>query len=126
MMTDVIYTKHFRDLNFTVTALPRGHYVEYKIYDIIGYTTITDSDTQYPIWQRAGSDCFDLSYDLKDSETYISGSVKWDGCSNWNIDENERGMLHGCCRQDIQRIGDIMAQCWDWTAQLISDKWDGE
>lgn len=115
--------KHFKDLNFTVVAEPKQHWVEYKVYDIEGY----DSDTNTLYYHRADSDthpdCVDT---IEESEPYLSGSVKWDGCSNWHFDEQERCMLHGCCRQHLQRLGDIMAQCWDWTGQLIPDTWYGE
>lgn len=122
-MTEAVYTKHFKDLDFTVVATPYSHWVEYAIYDIEGYTSIDNM----PLWHKADSEEYpDCVESLSEAEVYISGSVKWDGCSNWNIDENERGMLHGCSRQDIQRIGDIMAQCWDWTSQLIPNKWSGE
>lgn len=122
-MTDVAHTKHFKDLDFTVVATPHSHQVEYSIYDIEGYTSIDNM----PLWHKAGASSYpDPVESLSEAEVYIHGSVKWDGCSNWSIDENERCMIHGCSRRDIQRIGDIMALCWDWTAQLIPDKWDGE
>jgi HNH endonuclease len=30
----------------------------------------------------------------------------------------DRVMLHGCCKADVQRFGDVMALCWDLAAEM--------
>jgi hypothetical protein len=113
------HIKHFKDLDFTVVAEPNDYSVDYVIYDVEGWCT---DDT--PVWHRAGAqghpDCVDT---LEEAEPYLHGHVKWDGCSNWAFDEQERVMLHGCSRKDVLRFGEIMAACWDWTKELCPN-WD--
>ena len=63
-------------------------------------------------------DDYEFTEDIKEADTYISGEVKWDGCSNWDFDVAKDIMLHGCSKKDLTRIGEVMGICWDWTAEL--------
>lgn len=60
-----------------------------------------------------------MTENLEEAEIYLHGHVKWDGCSNWYFDAQDGCMLYGCSKSDIQRFGDIMAFCWDWTASIL-------
>jgi len=109
--------RHFHELRFTVLATDYEHYVEFIVYDIQSYQ---DDDQSKPHWPRQGADTSPDSVDnLGEAEIYLHGSIKWDGCSNWYFDEQDRNMLHGCSRQEIQRFGDVMGACWDWAAELM-------
>jgi len=113
--------RHFKDLGYTVIAYPEEYFVKYDIYEI----DCEDSDGA-PNFHKAGSPIHpDPVKNIEDAEKYLNGDVKWDGCSNWFFDEQERGMLHGCDRNDLLNIGKIMASCWDLTKELCP-KWDGE
>lgn len=50
------------------------------------------------------------------------GSVKWDGCSNWQFNTHEC-MLHACDRKRLEALGDILAKCWDATKDVIPETW---
>ena len=108
------FTKHLRELDFTVVAQVHEHWVDYAIYDIEGW------QDNAPCWHKAGSMHYpdDVSR-LEEAEPYLHGTVKWDGCSNWHFDEQDRVMLHGCSKADVQRFGDVMAYCWEWTRELL-------
>jgi hypothetical protein len=113
-MSDVNKVKHFKDLGFTVLAKPESHHVDYVIYDHEGF-----DDQGNPLFPKANSSVSpDPVKNIEDSEPYLHGSVKWDGCSNWHFDEQERIMLHGCCKEDIERFGKVMGECWEWTKEL--------
>ena len=60
---------------------------------------------------------------MEDADVYLHGSVKWDGCSNWYFDQQDRVMLHGCSRADLVNIGEVMAKCWDY-ARCNLESWD--
>lgn len=112
---------HNVDLEFTIVAEIQQYKVDYTIYDIEGYAQ-GDSLGIFdrPVWHKAGDKFYPSTVDtLEEAEPYLHGEVKWDGCSNWYFDEQDRNMLHGCCRKDVQRLGDVMAACWDWTAELL-------
>jgi len=92
------HARRCEDLGFTIVAFTDGDYmVDFHVYEI---------------------DC------EEGAEPYLHGHVKWDGCSNWHFDEQDRAMLHCCSREDLTRIGEVMAACWDWAAELCP-KWAG-
>lgn len=54
---------------------------------------------------------FDIFYYYEDpSQSVISGSIKWDGCSNWHADP-----LHTCEREGLEKVTKAMLWCWDFT-----------
>lgn len=119
-------TKNFIELGFTVVARAFGYYVQYDIYEIVYCIEgSTKGVADVPMWHKAGSDdSGDVVATLAESEIYASGSVKWDGCSDWKFDEQDRCMLHGCTKDDLLNLGKILAECWDWTTTLCPH-WDG-
>jgi|688.fasta_scaffold819497_1 hypothetical protein len=101
-------TKQFTSLQFVVHATVQEHSVDFVAYDIEGF--------------------FGARLDapaINESEPYLHGTVKWDGCSNWYFDEQDRVMLHGCQRSDLTRFGEVMAACWDWASELLEPTWQG-
>jgi hypothetical protein len=105
------HIRHEIDLEFTIVANPKDLHVDYTIYDMAAVVPV--------LWRRVGAtDGFDMTDNIEDAEMYLHGEVKWDGCSNWYFDEQDRVMLHGCSKSDVQRFGDVMALCWEWTAEL--------
>lgn len=112
---------HVPELNFTVVADVYEYHVDFTIYDIAAWvqsTKVGEFDT--PEWPERGTAFGGQTVaELEKAEVYLHGSVKWDGCSNWHFDEQDRAMLHGCHRKDLTRYGEILAACWDWTAETL-------
>ena len=109
--------KHYEDINFTVVASPGDYHVDYAIYDIVGHTLENE-----PLWQKTGEVASPITVKtLAEAEIYLHGSVKWDGCSNWAFDEQDRVMIHGCSRDGVLRFGEVMARCWDLTRELCKN-----
>lgn len=110
-------TYHYPDIHFTVVATPNTYHVDFKIYEIAGYgngslETGDFTDPLYgPQFQELGPD----------TEVFADGSVKWDGCSNWDIGP-EGCMVHGCDKEDLINIGIVLSRCWDLTKELCP-KW---
>lgn len=110
---------HSIDLGFTIVAEAHEYRVDFTIYDIEGFAVGDAQSEDRPLWHKAGSTShFDVVYSVEEAEPYMHGEVKWDGCSNWYFDEQNRVMLHGCCKADVQRFGDVMALCWDLAAEM--------
>lgn len=108
--------KHFEDLQFTVVVTVTDEYrAEFQVYKIEAWDTAGK-----PMWHQAG-----ITYspcpvaNLAEAEAFLHGNVKWDGCSNWYFDEQDRLMLHGCTREQLQHWGEVMARCWDLASELI-------
>ena len=115
------YLKHFNEMRFTVVATPDRCKVSFVIYDIAGWNEgVTPGVFDVPCWHKAESSCWPDSVNtLDEAEVYLTGQVKLDGCSDWHFDEQDRLMLHGCSRDDIERFGKIMAACWDWATEIL-------
>lgn len=76
----------FKDLDLQAVAFAGEYAVEFKIY-------------------RAGPT----------DSLLLTGTVKWDGCSDWTTDEG----FHACTRGQLVAIGEAMARCWDWASSLF-------
>lgn len=109
--------RHFDDLWFTVVAAPDTHEVGYCIFKIESQGLQPAERT----YCRSGL-YSDETSDLADAQVFAYGRVKWDGCSDWYFDEQEK-MIHGCSRQELIQIGEVLAACWDWTKDLIPEHW---
>ena len=90
------YKYSWEDIGFDVEATPHEHHVEYVAFEN------DESAGKIP---------------------YLHGSVKWDGCSNWDFDELRDCMLHGCGRRDLLRFSNLLVRCWDLTKDLLPT-WD--
>jgi hypothetical protein len=111
--------RHFDKLGFTAKAYPESYYVKFELFEIAG--TIQDGP-------MTGTRIYAPMNDyptLGNAPVYAHGSVKWDGCSDWYFDEQNRCCLHGCSRENLTNLGDALAACWDWAGELI-ESWDGE
>lgn len=109
-------TIHCFDLKFTIVATVKNKYrIEFTIYNLIGRT-----QNGHPVWPRAGSDISscDVVDNINESEPYLHGEIKWDGCSNWYFDAQDRAMLHACTRRGLIRFGRVMAFCWDLASEM--------
>jgi hypothetical protein len=109
--------KYDQQSNFAIVAtLEYSHAASFTVYRVCGWKLDGSPDG------FAGPD--DAFVDtVEDAEVYMHGSVKWDGCSNWHIDDQDECMLHFCSREELADIGRAMQLCWDWTAELLPT-WD--
>lgn len=123
-----------KEIGFTVVAVAYRYHVEYTVYEIAGLEMHEAPDVAgvdarrplfTPLWPRKGSTSSSDTVDsLSDAAVFLHGQVKWDGCSNWHFDEQDRVMLHGCTRTDLSNIGRVLEWCWDQTA-IWCPRWDG-
>lgn len=92
------------------------YYVEFKVYAIEG---ISHPEGK-PLFHEAGATSSPSPVEaLAEAETYLHGSVKWDGCSNWSIDENKRVMLHFCDSKSAGNLGRVLEACYDIAEELM-------
>ena len=110
-------TRHFDDLQFTAVVENHEHHADFTVYQIIG----TLKDGKY-VYDKKDSDCTDPVENLTDAQIYLHGSVKWDGCSNWNFDEQDRVMLHFCRKEQAANIGILFSRLYEWANELGQDR----
>ena len=124
MLPSTRLIKHLPELDFTIVAVTHECRVDFKIYEVIGWaesTTLGIYDV--PEFYIYHAENVRLTESIQEAELFLHGEVKWDGCSNWHFDEQDRGMLHGCTRQELLRFGEVMAACWDWAAEIFGPSW---
>ena len=66
---------------------------------------------------------YNMPVEGKTEDLFMSGSVKWDGCSNFRFDGQDDCMLHTCDREGMEAIGTLLTRIWD-TATEIIEAWD--
>lgn len=88
--------RDWEDVGFTVLAAVGDYVVEFSIYDV----------------HEPGEPIND------DARVVLHGHVKWDGCSNWMTPSGNYD-IHCCEREHLTNIGEALARCWDWTAELL-------
>lgn len=107
-------TRNYSDIQFTVVSWPceiaPGHVREFLAYEVAG--NLTD-ENKTPLY----GDSF--SENIEDAEVFLRGSVKWDGCSNWDFPGLEDVMMHFCSVQDAKNLGILFERIYGIAEELI-------
>ena len=104
------------DLWCEVVAVPHGHYMEFKLYDL----QYVADDGHPPGYRRAGGvSSADVTNDRDEAQVYLSGDIKWDGCGNLHFDVQDDCMLHFCGRAPVAQLAARLARLWDLAEELI-------
>lgn len=107
--------KHFMDLGFTIQMEQISNRAEFKIFQISHtdhYDGDDDDDNEIEyFYEKKNTNC-EYTTSLNDAVVFMAGAVKWDGCSNWQFD-NDGVQIHGCNRQHLLNVGEIMTTAWD-------------
>jgi hypothetical protein len=120
--TFVLFRCWLPELPYAAIAQNHEHHVEFRVYSVVQMV----EPWQGPGFQRKDSDVsMDTVQHVEDAEVYIHGSVKWDGCSNWHFDEQDRVMLHFCGEDHATEIGELFKRLYAWARELGQDRLDG-
>jgi hypothetical protein len=60
----------------------------------------------------------DSTEDFAESQRFLSGSIKWDGCSNWDW-HTDGCLMHFCGRGEAVSIGTLMTKLYDIAADRL-------
>jgi hypothetical protein len=90
----------------------------FPVMEFLAFKVISDDPRQYE--DAEGQ----VVEDINKAAVYMSGSVKWDGCSNLTFDEQERVALHFCGKENAMHIGALLGAIYDEAARCIPG-WDG-
>lgn len=104
------------ELWFTVVATSADSLaVNFKVYEM---------ESQEPIQYRSkDTDDFNPVSSPEGAEVFLSGVVKWDGCSDWHFDEQDTWkVIQACHRGELLNIGKVMAFCWDFAMKVFSER----
>jgi len=90
--------------------------------DFFATASVGEAWVDFDVYERYGPGGIEITPDIAEPDMrWAHGTVKWDGCSNWSFD----CILHGCSRQDITNMTEVLARCWDWASELLADQWYG-
>lgn len=94
-----------------------GLFIDFKVYEIIGGDI---NNPNRPLFHKINyQNSNDDTENLEEAQVYLSGTVKWDGCSNLKFDEQDNVMLHFCSRNDIKNLGIMLEKLYDIAIELM-------
>lgn len=105
-------TTHYPDIFFSVIATPKrdedgGCFtVDFTVKKIVSL----HEDGTPASWE---CDTFGQAERIETASTYLHGFIRWDGCSNWHFDEQDRVMLHFCGRSMLADVGILLTRMYD-------------
>jgi hypothetical protein len=105
----------YEDILYYATYEVFDHRIEFKVYVAFFYTDGT-------LGFRGGN--YSETMNIAEAEVVLSGSVKWDGCSNWVLTEGPV-QTHFCCKKDATDIGVLLGRLYDLAAKELPS-WQGD
>ena len=95
-------------------------HVDFDVYEINGYTESPTEPHVFDVPNYTKEDSEDgrddFVTDPAKADKFLHGGIKWDGCSNWWFDEQEKGMLHFCGKEGAAGLGALMQKMYEITA----------
>jgi hypothetical protein len=99
--------------NYEIVVTERhSHWLGFNVYQVLGRT-----ESGARMYNRDGySSSPDPVEDRTVAQVFISGSIKWDGCSDMSIDDEP---LHFCGRDNVEEFAALLSAIYDLAAELI-------
>lgn len=89
-----------------------SHFLSFKVYCVIGRT-----EAGIRIYNRDGYKSSPDPVEHRSlAQVVLSGSIKWDGCSDITIDDEP---LHFCGRSDMEEFAGLLSAIYDLAVELI-------
>jgi len=109
----------YEDIGFTVVYEIEEAFklsVNFKVYEIIGHQEGQSGNFDVPYYEGIGGCGSDdkSTTNIGKANTYMTGMVKWDGCSHYYFGDEE-GYIHlcgkGCIRGHIEIVDKVYKRC---------------
>lgn len=109
----------YKDIRFTVVYKFEPASVDFKVYEIIGEQ---GKKFDIPIYEGIGGCGFDdkSTPDIKKANTYMTGRVKWDGCSHYYF--GDEGYIHLCGKGYIKSHAEIVEKVYKRCGEIMEEK----
>lgn len=85
------------------------HGFEFEVYEQVGFDQNPKTkEYDMPIYERQGANgSGDYSeHELEDAQPYITGMIKWDGCSHFYL--GNEGYIHLCGLENIEKLQKVL------------------
>jgi hypothetical protein len=106
--------ERFEDYAIRVT-IPSTHALSFVVKVIRG-DAIPSGEWLYEIDGAMSS--AETTFDFAAGETFLSGDVKCDGCSNWDF-HTEETMSHFCGREQATGVGRLLGHLYQITEERL-------
>lgn len=107
--------RHYTDIGYTARVTKNLHLWEFEVFEIL-------SHERQLLWHdnsKIGSPC-PVEF-LEQAKRFLHGHIRWDGCSNWHFDEQDRVMLHFCDVEQASNIGALFRRLYEWAASEMPE-----
>lgn len=111
--------EQWNDLDLTVRFLdtvwddsPHGY--EFEIFEQVGWSENPKTKKfDIPLYERKGATQIGdhSEHGLEDAQPYLTGWIKWDGCSHFYFGDN--GYLHLCGLDTIEKLQKVLQKLID-------------
>lgn len=91
-------------ISYVVDRMPVGRLLEPTYSKVSRYPSKTLTRSTRPVEDRGAA------------QVMLSGSIKWDGCSDITIDDEP---LHFCSRSGMEEFASLLSAIYDLAAELI-------
>lgn len=95
----------YEDMDYTITYEIIPSVIKFNVYKHCK----TDQGIFYQ--NKESSSGPDLA-EFEKAEIYISGSVKWDGCSNWDFEPDSETLVHFCGLDDAEEMLELFKRMY--------------
>ncbi len=97
---------HYDDIGYSVDCEVCEYHVRFIVYGIGGYLQPTNERSYR---RETGSG---WTESLAEAHADFSGTIKWDGCSDWNMMPDEVN-LHFCSKEGATDLGILLGRLYD-------------
>src|SRR5579863_10552918 len=111
---------------FLIEAKVEEYRVEFKCYKMCSAKNLNEETGEiFGIeYERRVNDEYDIilgerTENYKEAQVYLSGYVKWEGCSNFKFDVQDYIRLHFCSKEDAEGVGKLLGKLYNIAKELL-------
>ena len=117
--------KDFKDIMYTVVmergncpSYPRGDdprvfHCDFKVYSIYGIDSAGFVIFEHP------EKCSHPVDTIQEARLFMHGEIKWDGCTNFHFDEQDKLMIHMCGRKDMADLATLFDRLYAMADEVM-------
>lgn len=116
----------FENIGWTILAEVETNdcYINFKMYSISGAVAsiagVPPKPEERLIYEEKDANSgMDTVSNLEEAQVFMSGSLKWDGCSNVKFDEQDNSMLHFCGLSGWQNLAKAIEKLHELAVEIM-------
>lgn len=103
---------------YSIKYVERDLSVDFIAHEVVGI----GADGKRLFEVRGGEGDWIAGEPTEECEVFVSGTVKWDGCVNFDFPSVEDCMIHRCDRRGMESIGALLLEVYDECMRILSVK----